>query len=525
MSLSKTNHNSTKYDFLTVMTFLLLFGFGLRIWDITARSLWFDEAVEYLTARTAFTQLPQAVITSNYQPPLMAYLLHGWTKIDISPLWLRYLPITFSMLTIAGIISWAKFSFGQRTALAAAAIITVMPTEIYYAQDVGEYAPMICLLTYALYFLDRARQLGTWRDWILWGVFGVTAVYTHYGAAIIIIPVTILVLASNILKRKKQFVQKQIMVGLAASLTALPLLLYFLPAQIRRVSSSFLSHSIMSPRQELDLFIQALSDTFLYNLIGWPLSGIHRWFGFIILVAIVILLLFLWFKIPGYVNSWLIGTFAAYYILVRIGAYDGFGFRYGLIFTPLFTIGAALLISKTFQYWQHFALAILGLAISIQIYALPHPTASSWLRQSSAWSPNENIAEPFAFWQTQREASDATYIFYASLPAFRYYLQSHGIDQAQTIPPSSFVECSASQKIEVCRANNLFYEPWSRNLSVDERRAKISDIMEGWPDRVWVFFSHTWPGEEAVMIAIFSEKYEIEDKYQTLGASVYLFAQ
>ena len=216
--------NSTHYLMFVVL--ILLSAYGFRIWGTTARSLWFDEAVEYLSASVPFKQLPEAVIASNYQPPLFTYLLHGWIKMSIAPIWLRYLPTIFSLMTLVGIMNWTRLVLGARMALWAGGIIAVMPTEIYYSQDVGEYTLMICLITYTLYFLDRARRKDRWRDWTLWATFSVAAVYSHYGTAIVIGSASFLVLLESLLQLKTKALQRQLATGLTASIAAVPLFVY-----------------------------------------------------------------------------------------------------------------------------------------------------------------------------------------------------------------------------------------------------------------------------------------------------------
>jgi hypothetical protein len=79
--------NKKKWPYILWVIFILLLAYGLRVLDIAHRSLWFDEAVEALTANSPFLLLPEAVISWNYQPPLTAYVLHIWSQISIHPLW------------------------------------------------------------------------------------------------------------------------------------------------------------------------------------------------------------------------------------------------------------------------------------------------------------------------------------------------------------------------------------------------------------------------------------------------------
>ena len=91
------------YKYRLLFYMIIIIAFLLRMWDIDARSLWFDEAVEFWSANTTIWELPKTVLLS-YQPPLYTYLLYLWIKIDINPVWLRFLSVSLCILTI---ICWS----------------------------------------------------------------------------------------------------------------------------------------------------------------------------------------------------------------------------------------------------------------------------------------------------------------------------------------------------------------------------------------------------------------------------------
>jgi uncharacterized membrane protein len=166
---------------------ILLLAFAVRMWDINARSLWFDEAVEYWSAAPPLWLLPRTVL-ATYQPPLYTFLLHMWLKVGMEAVWLRFLSVVLSMLTLVGVTTWGYRLFGLRGALIAAGITALLPSEVRYAQEIGEYALMVCGLTWALYFLDRALRGSGWKFWSLWGFFSIVSVYSHYGTSLVVVP-------------------------------------------------------------------------------------------------------------------------------------------------------------------------------------------------------------------------------------------------------------------------------------------------------------------------------------------------
>ena len=55
-------------------TFIGLLALIIRLWDLGARSIWLDEAVEYWTANVPLPSIPQTVV-QTFQPPLYSVLL------------------------------------------------------------------------------------------------------------------------------------------------------------------------------------------------------------------------------------------------------------------------------------------------------------------------------------------------------------------------------------------------------------------------------------------------------------------
>ena len=507
---------------------ILLVGFGFRVIDSSSRALWFDEAVEYLTASSNFNQLPAAIVASNYQPPLLTYLLHVWLKISIHPLWIRMLFISLSMLTLVGIMRWATLHWGNRGGLIAGMITAVLPTEIYYAQDVGEYALLVCLLTYSLFFLDQANRKSLARYWFLWAILTVGAIFTHYGAAIIVLPTSLTILLRNIYLQKWSNVKQQVMLSGISGLTMLPLVFYFLPQQIQRVSKSALANPLTSTRQELINAVSSVGQTFSYQLTGWPLSQITQSTSMIIVAIVVILAII--FSIPNWRKSpvlWLLPAYAFYFILVRLGLYIGFGFRYALIFTPMLVMTLAWILVELYQSRTPILRWLIFVSfVSMFIYATPHPTFSKLLRNDPPWSPQENLHVAFNYWNQQRRDDEATFVYYGAVPAMRYYLQLSGLDTLPSASIRALVECSAKEALPVCQENRIYFSSWVRDLTVEEKYENMLETMGNTPQRVWLLFSHVHATEESDLVTYLQGSYEIIDQFHDFSpptASAYLF--
>lgn len=507
---------------------ILLVAFGIRVLDVATRSLWFDEAVEFLSASVPFRLLPEAVIAGNYQPPLNSYLLHLWIQISIEPIWVRLLAIFISLFTIVGLMGWAKTLFGSRGALTAGILIALMPTEVYYAQDVGEYALLVCTLTWALFFLHLAHESARWRYWILWALLSAASVYSHYGAIVVVVPTAGLTLLENVWRKRRSAVVRQLALIGVGTFVALPLVVYFLPAQIDRAPGGPVALRALSLMGEIERFARSIGDTFSYNLVGWPLSDIPQLLAVVALGAIGLLAIFSVGRTPKRLFAWFLAAFGFYFILVRTGFYVGsFGLRYGLVFTPLLIMA---IVGVTESLWinghKWLPLALLCLVVGVEVYALPNPTISQRVRGQPSWMPMEQMQNAFAHWQHHRGPQESTFVYYGAVPAFRYYLRVYGIDAGdEDVNLSPYVECSAQQATQVCVENRLFFSPWVRHLSLEDKAKNMEDVLGGMPERLWLIFSHIHGDEDVEILTRLEAQYRIEKSLREVNAAAYLLVR
>src|SRR5262249_536655 len=127
---------------------VLALAFVLRAWDLAGRSLWLDEAVEYWTATSPVLHLPSYVRDIIQDPPLFSFLLHVWMTPSHELVWMRLLTVLFGVGSVAGVMVVGYRLQGRAAALGAGVLMAVMPPSIFYAQELGQYARMKCLITW-----------------------------------------------------------------------------------------------------------------------------------------------------------------------------------------------------------------------------------------------------------------------------------------------------------------------------------------------------------------------------------------
>jgi hypothetical protein len=159
---------------------------------------------------------------------------------------------------------------------------------------------------------------------------------------------------------------------------------------------------------------------------------------------------------------------------------EGFGLRYGLIFTSLLVLTLVGLVSKSLPRPLLLVggLIFIGL-VSVEFYALPNPTLSRWIRKGVSWMPVEQIQPVLDYWREKRHAAEKPFVYYGALPAFRYYLRMYGIDATREhscgwpspthMRRSRATRCRGSRQNSVRRMHSVRTMPRFSCLSASSR--------------------------------------------------------
>ncbi|MDP2726587.1 MAG: hypothetical protein Q8P59_03495, partial [Dehalococcoidia bacterium] len=221
---------------------------------------------------------------------------------------------------------------------------------------------------------------------------------------------------------------------------------------------------------------------------------------------------------------WLLIVYISYSLAVTSGwyAYGTYGFRYALIMAPLFTLAAAAVIEQLVRWKQPIAaLALLAVIAVLGVYSLPNRTLSQLTRGALAWPETEDMGGITQYWIAHRSNDEPTYVYYGAVPAFRYYLRLYGVDK-DPLPPAWYTACWEQEKKEVCARDGVFYGEWLRTRSAEEKVLSIQETLGQYPPRLWLVFSHTYPGEDQLILQGLLKQYHVAASNEQVGASAYL---
>lgn len=246
---------------------LLLIFYGVQL---TRYGLWLDEGVEYLYSKYLSGPIPYELcskaanmyerIISTYQPPLYNFLMYFWLLIFDSEFMFRLFSLLAVILGGMGIYKSLRYvSSDFNCALFGMTAYLLLPCVGYYGAECAEYSLLLCFVPWAIYYYIRAYDEKNYkearRDIVKFMLMGCLAIYSQYGAGLIIGTLYAGLVIRNIYTQDRKKLLFIIIVGFTAVvLCGLPLLKYFLLPQIRRQGTVDVSH--------LPVFV----DNILYSL-------------------------------------------------------------------------------------------------------------------------------------------------------------------------------------------------------------------------------------------------------------------
>lgn len=161
----------------------IIAGILLRIYNLTAVSLWHDEAFSALLIKYNFREMIDRIIL-DVHPPFYYIALRFWDIFFGNSLFsIRAFSVFFSVLIILATYLFVKAAFkNSKLALFSSAIVAISPFQIQYAQEARMYALGAFLIVISSYFLlralDKKKSSRIW--WLLYAISVSAAIYTHY---------------------------------------------------------------------------------------------------------------------------------------------------------------------------------------------------------------------------------------------------------------------------------------------------------------------------------------------------------
>ena len=227
---------------IALVALIILSAFVLRVYQLDAQSLWYDEGLSaYLASLPLADTIAQSAATDH--PPLHALILNVWMRLaGPSEFPVRFGSVVFGTLAVALTYALGRRTGGHRTGVIAAALIAIAPIAVWYAQEARGYSLLVTLMLIAtLAFLRLMEGDQRLRVWLAYTLACAGALYTHYFAAFPIIALNIVFLlriAYSVSRHATRNAQHAIRDWLLAHFTIVLLFLPWLPNAIAQAASN-----------------------------------------------------------------------------------------------------------------------------------------------------------------------------------------------------------------------------------------------------------------------------------------------
>ena len=166
-----------------VLLLVLLLGFGLRLYQVDAEGLWYDElgTALYTSPDKSLLEVVRGPLEVPVipAPPLYFVSTYLFRLAGGSDFVLRLPSVFYGVLAIAAIYVLGRDLLGPRQGLVAAFLLSISAFHVRYSQEARYYALLMLLGTLSLFFFCRGLHRNDARSWAGYVVTSSLAVYTH----------------------------------------------------------------------------------------------------------------------------------------------------------------------------------------------------------------------------------------------------------------------------------------------------------------------------------------------------------
>ena len=262
LSNLESDHRSRAW----LLVLLTLAGAALRLFHLGRQSFWLDEGATVTLARMSWPNFVHLwwCCEASFQGAFFL-LIRGWSHLGQTEAWIRLPAALFGIASIPLIYIVARNLVGVRAALASAAILAFSPTHVYYSREARSYTMTILLVLLSSWFFTRAVEDEHEKDWALWVVFSVLAVYSHYFACLVMVGQA----CSLFFHKKPAPWRGLILHGLAILALSAPGITYVLRVPPQAVTFSWMPKPTPKQLLHLGLFLGGSGEKFVLSAILW----------------------------------------------------------------------------------------------------------------------------------------------------------------------------------------------------------------------------------------------------------------
>jgi len=187
---------------------------AFHLLSISRQPFFIDEMCELVIAKFSVGKI---LTYADSMPPLYSILLKGWLGFWGTDAAARWLSALFGLLTVVAVWWFVRRLVSGWAGLASAAVLTVLPLQLFYTQFVRSYALFALLSTLAIGFFAIATMENKRAAWIGFVVAAVVGVFTHYYFVLLLVSLGVIWIAASRGRVGWPFVWSVVAVGVLAS--------------------------------------------------------------------------------------------------------------------------------------------------------------------------------------------------------------------------------------------------------------------------------------------------------------------
>ena len=218
---------------VSILAGILLLAGCLEMLFLGEQSFNLDEAYRVILARLEWPAFWWFLCHREANMSLYCFLLRIWLGVGDSEALIRALSVIPALATVPAVYVLGKRLFGLRLGLIGAFLLACNAFHVHYAQDARGYSLLVFLVVLSSLFFLKGIEQPSGRNWIVYILTSVLALYTHFFAALVLAAHAVSLLG---LPRRLIPWRKLVLSTLLIGFLALPLLFFIFTRDVGQIA-------------------------------------------------------------------------------------------------------------------------------------------------------------------------------------------------------------------------------------------------------------------------------------------------
>ncbi len=171
---------------VTVVAGIISLSAMLRLLHLGSKSLWVDECASLVFAQQSWPSFWKTMWHGEANMLSYYLLLRGWIHLGNTEFIVRSLSVIPAVGTVLVAYLLGRRLFSAQVGLVSALLLAVNACHVAYSQEARGYALLLLLSSLSILTFVTAIERATTRNWLLYVLVTVAAVYTHFFAGFLI---------------------------------------------------------------------------------------------------------------------------------------------------------------------------------------------------------------------------------------------------------------------------------------------------------------------------------------------------